>query len=106
MGVEGEMNVGSESKPFTSNLNVILTGTSSDQLDDAVQKEMVGHGAGSLPYSKVFMGGHDSTIKIHGVKKTSWIKLAQTAEGGSTTLVLSERPDGWSAGDKIVVPST
>lgn len=104
--IDGEMTVGSETNPFKAHLNLVLTGASSDQETDAIQKEVIGHGAGALPYSKVFMGAGGSTIKLHGIKKTPWVKLAQTAEKGSNKLILSQKPTGWKKGDQIVVPST
>jgi hypothetical protein len=102
----GKLIAGTEEQPLRSSFEIVLTGQSSDQDDDRIPKEIVGHGAGSLPYSKVLIGKARSAISLHGQPKTSWIKLAGSAVAGSKKLVLAEAPSGWLKGDKLLVPST
>jgi len=104
--VDGKLIAGTKDHPFQSNLKIVLTGKSSDQDDPSVPKEVIGHGAGSLPYSKVLLAGSGSVLSLHGKPKTSWIKLAETAAVGSSRLVLTEAPSGWKKGDKVIVPTT
>lgn len=102
----GKLIAGTEDKPFNSNFEIVLTGESSDQDDPSIPKEILGHGAGTLPYSKVLLGKARSTISLHGVHKTSWVKLASSAHAGSKTLNLATPPEGWSKGDQLLVPTT
>ena len=43
-------------------------------------------------------------LDVHGSPVSrSWVKLGETAEKGSTTLVLAEPVSGWKVGDRIIV---
>ena len=48
------------------------------------------------------MGG---TLNLHGDRKHTWTKLAQTAAAGSTSIQVLDAA-GWRAGDEIVLAST
>lgn len=93
--VDGKLIAGTPNRPFLSHLEFKLSGVSADQDDANIQKEIVGHGPSKLPYSKVLLAKNGSTVSLHGKPKHSWIKLANTAKAGSTTLVLDGEPSGW-----------
>jgi hypothetical protein len=47
------------------------------------------------------------TIRVHGAARTpTFMRLAAEPLGGQTRLVLGERPSGWQAGDRLVLPDT
>lgn len=93
--VDGKLVAGTQDAPFLSYLEFKLSGTSGDQEDANIHKEIVGHGPSKLLYSKVLLAKNGSTVSLHGKPKNSWIKLADTAKAGSTTLVLDGDPRGW-----------
>ena len=99
--VDGKLIAGTEDAPFLSHLEFVLTGNSSDQNNTKIHKEIVGHGTTKLPYSKVLLARNGSTVSLHGKPKHSWIKLADTAKAGSSTLVLKAYPRGWEVRDII-----
>jgi cell migration-inducing and hyaluronan-binding protein len=50
----------------------------------------------------MLMGG---TLNLHGPEKSTWTKLAKTAEAGSTSIEVLNAAD-WRAGEEIVLAST
>ncbi len=89
--VHGELDVGSEAKPFTHKATITLT-------DNVKSEEMAGMGDRGIMLS----GG---TLNLHGVTTNTWTKLSKTAEAGATSIeVLDAR--GWKVGDEIVLAST
>ena len=47
------------------------------------------------------------TIRVHGAVRTpTFMRLAAEPLAGQTRLVLAERPAGWKAGDRLVLPDT
>jgi hypothetical protein len=47
------------------------------------------------------------TIRVHGAARTpTFARLAAEPLAGQTRLVLGERPSGWQAGDRLVLPDT
>ncbi len=50
----------------------------------------------------MLMGG---TLNLHGSEKSTWTKLAKTAEAGSTSIEVLSAAD-WKAGEEIVLAST
>src|SRR3974377_1810980 len=50
----------------------------------------------------MLMGG---TLNLHGPEKSTWTKLAKTAEAGSTSIEVLNAAD-WKAGEEIVLAST
>ncbi len=47
------------------------------------------------------------TVHVHGAAKTpTFVRLAQEPLRGQTTLVMSEAPQGWRVGDRVVIPDT
>ncbi len=89
--VHGEMDVGSEAKPFTHKATITLT-------DNVKSEEMAGMGDRGIMLS----GG---TLNLHGVTTNTWTKLASTAEAGSTSIQVLNAAQ-WRVGDEIVLAST
>ncbi len=89
--VHGELDVGSEAKPFTHKATITLT-------DNVKSEEMAGMGDRGIMLS----GG---TLNLHGVTTNSWSKLSKTAEAGSTSIEVLDAK-GWKVGDEIVLAST
>jgi hypothetical protein len=47
------------------------------------------------------------TVRVHGSPRTpAFVRLAAEPLAGQTRLVLAERPSGWRAGDRLVLPDT
>src|ERR1051326_5621677 len=86
--VHGELEIGTEAKPHTHQATITLT--------DNVKDEDFG-GLGGKDRSDrgiMLMGG---TLNLHGTVKTTWTKLAKTAEAGSTSIEVLNAA-GWKAG--------
>jgi cell migration-inducing and hyaluronan-binding protein len=97
--VHGELEIGTEARPHTRKATITLTNN--------VKDEDVGGMAGANPADRVdrgilLMGG---TLNLHGDRKHTWTKLAQTAAAGSTSVQVLDAT-GWRAGDEIVLAST
>ncbi len=46
-------------------------------------------------------------VNMHGKEmQPTWVRLAQESQAGQNTIVLEMSPDGWSVGDKLVLPDT
>ncbi len=89
--VHGELDVGSEARPFTHKATITLT-------DNVKSEEMAGMGDRGIMLS----GG---TLNLHGVTTNTWSKLSRTAEAGSTSIEVLDAK-GWKVGDEIVLAST
>ncbi len=89
--VHGELDVGSEARPFTHKATITLT-------DNVKSEEMAGMGDRGIMLS----GG---TLNLHGNRTNTWTKLAKTAEAGSTSIEVLNAAQ-WKAGDEIVLAST
>jgi hypothetical protein len=99
--VAGRLTAGTASQPFTGDLEIELTGQSSDQRNASVAKFSPDPG---LPMSKVLVVESGGSLSLHGVVKSPWLKLERTARAGGRTLVLASSPAGWTKGDEIVLP--
>lgn len=91
--VRGKLQAGTTQQPYAQNANITLTGTSQPNTN------IMGMG------DKVLGALGNGQIRLHGLRKTSWLRLNQTANKGDTTLTLDSAPD-WQVGDQIVVAST
>ena len=94
--VHGELEIGTEAKPHTRNATITLT--------DNVKGEDFGGMGGNDRSDRgiMLMGG---TLNLHGPEKSTWTKLAKTAEAGSTSIEVLNAAD-WRVGDEIVLAST
>jgi cell migration-inducing and hyaluronan-binding protein len=89
--VHGELEVGTEAKPFTHKATITLT-------DNVKDEQMMGMGDRGIMLS----GG---TLNLHGNRTNTWTKLSATATAGATSIQVLNAA-GWRAGDEIVLAST
>ncbi len=89
--VHGELEIGTEAKPFTHKATITLT-------DNVKDEQMMGMGDRGIMLS----GG---TLNLHGNRTNTWTKLAKTAEAGSTSIEVLNAAQ-WRVGDEIVLAST
>ncbi|MEO5923819.1 MAG: G8 domain-containing protein [Bryobacteraceae bacterium] len=94
--VHGELEIGTESKPFTHKATITFT--------DNIKGEDFGGMGGNDRSDRgiMLMGG---TLNLHGPEKSTWTKLAKTAEAGSASIEVLNAAD-WKAGEEIVLAST
>src|SRR5689334_8665691 len=94
--VHGELEIGTEAKRHTKKATITLT--------DNVKGEDFGGMGGNDKSDRgiMLMGG---TLNLHGPEKSTWTKLAKTAEAGSTSIEVLSAAD-WKAGEEIVLAST
>ena len=90
--LHGELEIGTEARPHTRKATITLT---NNVPDEEPMKDMGDRGI-------MIMGG---TLNLHGDRKHTWTKLAQTAAAGSTSIHVLDA-SGWRAGDEIVLAST
>ena len=92
VGVNGELRIGTEEEPFLYEAVITLTG---DDPDEGV----MGMGTRGI----MAMGG---ALELHGnPPATTWTKINQHANVGTTVLVLDEAVD-WAIDDEIVLAPT
>jgi hypothetical protein len=89
--VFGELEIGTEDNPYTSNATITLT-------DNVKDEQLMGMGDRGIMIS----GG---TLNMHGNITNAWTKLAKTAAKGSSTIEVLDA-DQWQVGDQIVLAST
>ncbi|WP_305096239.1 G8 domain-containing protein [Croceibacterium aestuarii] len=87
----GELQIGSEARPYTHNATITLT----DNVQDEDVNTMGDRGI-------MLMRG---TLNLHGDREHTWTKLARTAQAGSTDIEVLDA-SGWRKGDEIVLAST
>ncbi len=87
----GELQVGTETKPFTRKATITLT-------DNVPNEDINTMGDRGI----MMMAG---TLNLHGNRTNSWTKLAKTAKAGSTAIEVLDA-SGWRKGDEIVLAST
>src|SRR5580658_7095097 len=95
--VHGELEIGTEAKPHTKKATITLT-------DNVKDEDISGVGGTTDRVDRgiLLMGG---TLNLHGSEKSTWTKLAKTAEAGSTSIQVLSAAD-WKAGEEIVLAST
>jgi len=87
----GELDIGSEAKPFTHKATITLT----DNVKDENINTMGDRGIMLL----------NGTLSLHGDRKNSWTKLSATAKAGAARIQVLDA-SGWRKGDVIVLAST
>jgi cell migration-inducing and hyaluronan-binding protein len=90
--LHGELAIGTEASPHTRKATITFT---NNVPDEEPMKDMGDRGI-------MIMGG---TLNLHGDRKHTWTKLAQTAAAGSTSIQVLDAA-GWRVGDEIVLAST
>src|SRR6187399_2033004 len=88
--VHGELEVGTEAKPFTHKATITLT-------DNVKDEQLMGMGDRGIMLS----GG---TLNLHGNLKNSWTKLAKTAEAGSNSIEVLDAAE-FGVGAALVLAS-
>ena len=88
----GELEIGTEARPHTSDATITLT-------DNNPGEDMM---AGMGDRGIMLSGG---TLNLHGDTTHTWTKLAETAEAGSDEIEVLDA-SGWEVGDQIVLAST
>src|SRR5712691_7953815 len=94
--VHGELEIGTEAKPHTRKATITLT-------DDVKGEDFGGMGGNDRSDRGIMLMG--GTLNLHGPEKSTWTKLAKTAEAGSTSIEVLNAAD-WRAGEEIVLAST
>ena len=97
--VHGELEIGTEARPHTRKATITLTNN--------VKDEDIGGMGGANAADRVdrgilLIGG---TLNLHGDRKNTWTKLANTANAGSISIQVLDA-SGWRVGDEIVLAST
>jgi cell migration-inducing and hyaluronan-binding protein len=87
----GELEIGTEARPFAHNATITLTDTVPGEDINTMGDRGI-----------MLMGG---TLNLHGDRTNAWTKLAKTAKAGSTTIEVLDA-SGWRKGDEIVLAST
>src|SRR5215203_2145222 len=90
--LHGELAIGTDASPHTRKATITLT---NNVPDEEPMKDMGDRGI-------MLVGG---TLNLHGDRKHTWTKLAQTAAAGSNSIEVLDAA-GWRVGDEIVLAST
>ena len=95
--LHGELEIGTEAKPHTRKATITFT-------DNVKGEDISGTGGTNDKVDRgiMIMGG---TLNLHGDRKNTWTKLANTANAGSTSIQVLDA-SGWRVGDEIVLAST
>src|SRR5215469_15822536 len=95
--LHGELEIGTEKAPHTRKAIITLT-------DNVKGEDISGVGGTTDRVDRgiMLMGG---TLNLHGPEKSTWTKLAKTAEAGSTSIEVLAAAD-WKVGEEIVLAST
>src|SRR6202034_1855460 len=95
--LHGELEIGTEKAPHTRKATITLT-------DNVKDEDISGVGGTTDRVDRgiMLMGG---TLNLHGTEKSTWTKLAKTAEAGNTSIEVLSAAD-WKAGEEIVLAST
>ncbi len=94
--VHGELEIGTEAKPFKHKATITLT-------DNIKGEDFGGLGGGDRSDRGIMLMG--GTLNLHGDRKNTWTKLANTAPAGSTSIDVLNAAE-WRVGDEIVLAST
>ena len=95
--LHGELEIGTEARPHTRKATITLTNNVKDE-----DISGVGGANDRVDRGIMLMGG---TLNLHGDRKHTWTKLAQTAAAGSNSIQVVDAA-GWRVGDEIVLAST
>jgi hypothetical protein len=89
---EGTLLIGTEDAPVTANAQIIIRDT---PLNLALDPEQ--YGTGLLV---------EGTVRMHGLQKTAFERLAAEPLAGATQLRFAAPVQGWKAGDRLYLPDT
>lgn len=91
----GTLTIGTEANPVDPNVSAVISFANNGPINVAWDPMLLSRGLIS----------HGS-VDIHGAEKDTFLKVAVDPMKGDTTLTLSEIPDGWKVGDKLVLTGT
>jgi hypothetical protein len=91
----GSFEVGTEQTPIASTVTAEVV-IADQKIDGAIDPAQIGTGIQGL-----------GRIRMHGaIKRPTFVRVAEEPLAGQTTIALEEAPQGWAAGDEIVMPDT
>lgn len=91
----GRLEIGTPEAPISDDVSAEIV-IADRALDTTRDPEQFGSGILGL-----------GTIRVHGAARSpTFVRLAAEPLAGQTRLVLGERPSGWHAGDRLVLPDT
>jgi hypothetical protein len=90
----GELTVGTAANPVAPQVTAEIV-IADQSINLALDPEQYGTGLIGL-----------GKVEMYGAQKDAFLRLAQEAKPGDTTLTLAQAPVGWKAGDQIVLPPT
>lgn len=91
----GHLIMGTEDDPVRPNVNIDIVFADNGNIDTSWDPGLLSRGLLS-----------QGAVSIHGAEKTSHVKVEVDAMAGDSRLVLSEVPEGWQVGDKLVLTGT
>jgi hypothetical protein len=91
-GTTGHLTIGTADDPVTGSVEVLFTGGAIDVAWDPMllSRGLIAHG----------------TTTIHGEKTEAHAKVAADPMAGDRSITLTDLPEGWSVGDRIVIAGT
>jgi hypothetical protein len=91
----GVLDVGTVDAPVARNVTAAIV-IADQKIDGVADPAQIGTGIQGL-----------GKVRMHGATKTpTFIRVAEEPLAGQTAVVVEEAPQGWAAGDEIVVPDT
>jgi G8 domain len=89
----GSFEVGTEQTPIAGTVTAEIV-IADQKIDGEIDPAQVGTGIQGL-----------GRIRMHGaIKRPTFVRLTEEPLAGQTTIVVEEAPQGWAAGDEIVMP--
>lgn len=91
---QGRLTIGAANNPIdaTASVDIVLRDKAIDTEFDPAQ-----FGTGVIVFG---------TIDVYGAQKTPFVRLAREARAGDLVVALESAPQGWRAGDEVVIPET
>lgn len=91
----GGIDIGTASDPIPAGVTVEIELPDGGDIDTSIDP---------LMQSRGFLGM--GPISVHGAAKTGWVFAAENLAVGAGSVTLGEVPEGWAAGDRILLPGT
>lgn len=95
VGMSGHLRIGTAASPVRADVQVRIVFTSAADIDIGWDPRLLSRG----------LIGHGK-VEIHGARKTVHGKVAVDPLAGQNTLVMARPPQGWRAGDTLVLTGT
>ena len=91
----GSLTIGTIDEPVPADINAVIQIADNGPIDVSWDPQLLSRGVIS-----------HGAVEIHGVEKTSHLKVDVDPLQGDTSLTLQEVPEGWQVGDSIVLHGT